>query len=219
MYHYINDKIFLKEMRRECSDVINRLVQNINKSNHLKVKMQLVGSGGRNLVTQNGDEPIDLDYNLHIVKILDENYNEKMIKEYIRDEFNKILELKKWGTCNDSKSVLTTKKKRVSKNNKTLVSIDLAITCTLNNKVQRLIHEKTGDTNTDRWYWNEVPNSNKINKKAKCIKKRGHWLDLRAKYLEKKNKYLKEQDYNHPSIVCYIEAINEIYDKLPKSGD
>ena len=213
MYHYINDKKFLKEMRRECSDVINRLVQNINNSDRLKVKMQLVGSGGRNLVTQNGDEPIDLDYNLHIVKIIDENYNEKMIKEYIRDEFNKILELKKWGTCNDSKSVLTTKKKRVSKNNKTLVSIDLAITYTLNNKVQRLIHKKTGDTNTDRWYWNEVPNSNKINKKAKCIKKKGLWLYLRTKYFEKKNKYLKEQDYNHPSIVCYIEAINEIYDK------
>lgn len=56
-------------MRREYSDIVNRLVQNINKDNYLKVEMQMVGSGGRNLETHNSNQPVDLDYNINILHI------------------------------------------------------------------------------------------------------------------------------------------------------
>ena len=54
MYHYIEDKKFLGEMRRECSDIINRLVQHINSEDVMEVEAHLVGSGAKHLETQNG---------------------------------------------------------------------------------------------------------------------------------------------------------------------
>ena len=69
MYDWIKDKEFLSKMRRECSDVVNRLVQSINNDDYLKVEMQMVGSGAKNLETQNANKPVDLDYNISIIDI------------------------------------------------------------------------------------------------------------------------------------------------------
>ena len=66
MYHYIEDKVFLKDMKYLCSNIINQLVQLINNDSVMEVEAHLVGSGARNLITQNYNEPIDLDYNLLI---------------------------------------------------------------------------------------------------------------------------------------------------------
>ena len=66
MYHYVEDKEFLGRMKRLCSDIVNQLVQKINRDGKLKVRADLVGSGAKNLITQNANNPIDLDYNLEI---------------------------------------------------------------------------------------------------------------------------------------------------------
>ena len=34
----------------------------------------------------------------------------------------------------------------------------------------RLIHKKTGYTNSDRYFWNQVPNSSKVSEKAVKLK-------------------------------------------------
>lgn len=88
MIHFIEDKKILGMMRREYSDIVNRLVQNINKDNYLKVEMQMVGSGGRNLETQNSNQPVDLDYNINILHINGDINDCKKIKEYVRKQFN-----------------------------------------------------------------------------------------------------------------------------------
>ena len=42
-----------------------------------------------------------------------------------------------------------------------------------------------------------------------------HWMKVRKAYLEKKNMYLSRQELNnHSSYNCYIEAINEVYNKV-----
>lgn len=87
MIHFIEDKKFLGMMRKECSDIVNRLVQNINKDNYLKVEMQMVGSGGRNLETQNSNQPVDLDYNINILHI---NGNIITIPHYLTFVLGKI---------------------------------------------------------------------------------------------------------------------------------
>lgn len=43
MYHWIEDKDFLKRMKTECSDVVNRLIQSINNDDYLQVDMHMVG--------------------------------------------------------------------------------------------------------------------------------------------------------------------------------
>lgn len=82
MYQYVTDKDFLKRLRRTCGDIVNQLVQRINRDPEMTVSAYLVGSGGRNLVTQNEKGQIDLDDNLCIEQ--SKIRNECEMKEYIR---------------------------------------------------------------------------------------------------------------------------------------
>lgn len=91
MYHWIEDKGFLKRMRTECSDVVNRLVQSINNEGYLQVNMHMVGSGAKNLETQNANEPIDLDYNINILNIDGDITDCLKIKEYIHGKLDGVL--------------------------------------------------------------------------------------------------------------------------------
>lgn len=64
MFHYVTNQEFLSAMKEDCSDLINQLVQRINNEGYMEVRAELVGSGMRGLITQNAQDPIDLDYNL-----------------------------------------------------------------------------------------------------------------------------------------------------------
>lgn len=214
MYNYVDDKKFIKKLRTNCSGIVNELVMLINSENYLKVEMQMVGSGAKNLITQNADKPIDLDYNLNILDIdgdIDEGTD---IKEYIRKCFNIILSKHDLDDCKDSTSVLTTGKIHFNSGKQIEFSIDVAIVCGTKEKWFRLIHEKTGYVDRDRWFWNEAPHSNGLEKKIVKIKKAGKWLEVREVYLDKKNLYLKRNDQSHPSFICYIEAVNEVFQQL-----
>lgn len=214
MYHYIEDKEFLKRMKSRCSDIINQLVQSINNDSVMTVETQLVGSGAKNLITQNANEPIDLDYNLCVVKVFDINFNDgRAIKEHIRKHFNAVLNNNGWNDCQDSTSALSTELRHFTKGNKTEFNIDLAIVRESNLGWERLIHYKTGFVFDDQWYWNEAPNSRDLVDKVCDIKDENLWQEVRDIYLDKKNMYLCRGDHNHPSFIVYIETINEIYNK------
>lgn len=45
------------------------------------------------------------------------------------------------------------------------------------------------------------------------LKKHNGWAEVRERYLKIKKRYLTRQDHDPPSFVCYIEAVNEIYQK------
>ena len=214
MYHYIQDKEFLKRLKGTCSDIVNQLVQSINKDSVMTVKACLVGSGAKNLITQNENEPIDLDYNLCIVSTKSISILDcREIKEYVRKQFNKVLCSNGWDDCEDSTSALTTKERVFKKGNKTAFSIDLAITCKYHNNWQRLIHQKTGFVNRDGYYWNEVQDSGRLEEKVRALKSEDLWGEVRDTYLDKKNFYLRRNDYTHPSFIVYVEAVNQIYNK------
>lgn len=213
MYHFINDKEYLKKLRSTCGNLINQLVQAINNDDVMTVEAHLVGSGARNLITQNANEPVDLDYNLVILEFNDIN-NAQRIKEYVRKMFNIILNNNGWNDCSDSTSCLTTEKINFRQGNKTKFSIDLAIvTEEADGSWYRLIHEKNGYFNLDRWFWNKGPNSEQLNDKVEWLKSNGHWNEVRDAYLYKKNMYLSRRDYNRTSFNCYIEVVNEVYNK------
>ena len=215
MYHYIEDKVFLKDMKYLCSNIINQLVQLINNDSVMEVEAHLVGSGARNLITQNSNEPIDLDYNLYIADFGDfSSSNEREIKEYVRKQFNIILKRNGWSDCMDSTSVLTTEKRHFTKGNHTEFSIDLAIVFNNRDGWHRLIHDKTGFAALDRYCWNIVPNSRDLFDKVTDIKDEHLWNEVIDVYLEKKNMYLRRQDYNHPSFNVYVETVNQVFNKF-----
>lgn len=214
MYHHIEDKEFLKRMKSRCSDIINQLVQSINNDSVMTVEAHLVGSGAKNLITQNANEPIDLDYNLCVVKVFDINFNDgRAIKEHIRKHFNAVLNNNGWNDCQDSTSALSTELRHFTKGNKTEFKIDLAIVCEGDYSWELLIHNKTGIVAFDQWYWNKTLNSRGLVDKVYDIKDENLWQEVRELYLDKKNMYLRRGDHNHPSFIVYIETINEIYSK------
>ena len=63
----------------------------------------------------------------------------------------------------------------------------------------------------DEYYWNIAPHSRKLKEKADYIRKHGKWELVRSQYLDLKNLYLTRNDHNHPSFICYIEAVNNVY--------
>ena len=107
--------------------------------------------------------------------------------------------------------MLTTETRQFSKGNQTEFSIDLGIVRCVDGQWQRLIHQKTGIADWDRYIWNEARNSRGLEERVCALKERGLWLKVRSVYLKKKNFYLKQNDTDHPSFIVYIEAVNEVY--------
>ena len=211
MFDYVKDKDFLSRMRRLCGEIMQDFCHYLKEDYDIGATFYLVGSGARKLIVQNASLPIDLDYNLEIVKC--EDYDDCWaIKECTRKSFNRALKEHGWNDCDDSTSSLTTEKRYFVNGNNTEFSMDVCIVRRdVKEHLYRLIHEKTGWTRYDRYYWNEAPHSAKIQERAEYIKKNGRWQLVRTQYLNIKNKYLQRNDHNHPSFICYIEAVNNVY--------
>lgn len=211
MFDYVKDKEFLSRIRNLCGEVVQDCCHYLKEDYDIGAIFYLVGSGARNLIVQNASLPIDLDYNLEIVRCKDHE-NCKIIKECVRKSFNKALKRHGWEDCEDSTSSLTTKKQHLSQGNTTEFSVDVCIVRRdTAGHFYRLIHEKTGITCRDKYYWNEAPHSAGIQEKAKYIKEKGRWQLVRTQYLNIKNRCLRQNDSDHPSFICYIEAVNNVY--------
>ena len=227
MYHYLDDREFEHRMRRLAGKIMQSLCHRLKVEYDIGANFKLVGSGGSNLILQNADEPVDLDYNLEILKC-DDIHDGRQLKEDIRKAFNEVLNEHRFGDCQDSTSCLASPRIYFTRGNKTEFSIDVCITKRDEaDYYHRLIHEKTGSIAYDRYYWNIVPDSERIREKAGYIKKHGKWAQLREEYLKIKNEYLSRSGHTvwlgnmyvkHPSFVCYIEAVNNVYNQIMQSG-
>lgn len=211
MFDYVKDKEFLSRMRNLCGEIMQEFCHYLKEDYDIGAVFYLVGSGARNLIVQNASLPIDLDYNLEIVRC--EDFEDcGTIKECARKSFNKVLQEYGLGNCKDSTSSLTTRKIHFIKGNSTEFSMDVCIVYRdTKEHLYRLKHKKTGFTYQDEYYWNEAPHSAGIQEKANYIKKRGKWELVRKQYLDIKNRYLRQNDHDHPSFICYIEAVNNVY--------
>ena len=214
MYDYLKDKKFLHRIRALSGEIMQTFCHILKKEYDIGANFYLVGSGARNLILQNASEAIDLDYNLEIVRCKNfEDYH--TIKDNAKEAFNKALHSYGWGDCQDSTSSLTTEKMHFTQGNSTEFSIDVCIVKTdENGNILRLIHYKTGVTAFDRYDWIKAPNSQNIRNKAEYIKANGKWELVRNQYMDIKNRYLHYNDHNHPSFICYIEAVNNVYNEI-----
>ncbi len=211
MYHYLDDKEFLHKMRSLSGEIMQLVCHYLKEDYDIGSNFYLVGSGARNLILQNEDNPVDLDYNLEIIRC--EDFEDcRFLKESARKTFNKVLREYRLDDCDDSTSSLTSKLIQFNSGNKTEFSIDICITVRDDkDNYYRLIHDKTGWTQNDRYFWNIAPHSKDLKKKAEHIKKYGKWELVREQYLRIKNRYLSANDHDHPSFVCYAEAVNNVY--------
>lgn len=216
MYHYVENKELISNAKALAVFLLKELVINLREVG-INSEFFLIGSGARNMITQNEEEPIDLDYNLNIISCDDIN-DCRYIKETVRKEFNKVLRKYKFSDCDYSSSSLTTK--RFVNNNDELITFTMdvgIVTKDRDGSLYRLILKKGNNSYHHEYYWNKGPSTLKINKKVKSIKEvPGYWSKVRERYLDIKNMYLVRNDHYHPSFVCYIQAVNEVYNKMKK---
>ena len=214
MYKYFEDKKFLNQANRKCADIVNRLVQKLRKKGY-PAWFFVIGSRNRNMVTQNEQGDIDFDYNV----VLDNVWvsagllrgNPETIKKDVMRLLNEVLAEIGEPDCKDSTSSLYVKPMKLQ-GNKTRFSLDIGIvTFDTYGNMHRLIHDKKG-INWGRAFWNQVRDFKDIEKKEEALKPK-YWHEVRKAYLDKKNRYLTANDNNHPSYVCYIEAVNDVYNK------
>ena len=210
MYEYVSDREFLSRIRREAGEILQDLCHNLKVDHDIGARFFMVGSGARRLITRNGNQPVDLDYNLEIVRC--EDFDDcRYLKESVRKSFDKVLRAHGWLSCQDSTAVLTAKRLSGHFDTRNQYAIDVCIVMQDDGHYHRLIHQKTGISYLDTYYWNIAPHSRDLKKKADYIRKRGKWELVRDQYLRLKNRYLTQNDYNHPSFICYTEAVNNVY--------
>lgn len=211
MYEYVSDREFLSRIRTEAGEILQDLCHNLKVDHDIGARFFMVGSGKRRLITRNANQPVDLDYNLEIVRC--EDFEDcRYLKECVRKSFDKVLRAHGWCTCQDSTAVLTAKHPYRDFNPRNQYAIDVCIVMQdEDGRYHRLIHKKTGWVCKDEYYWNIAPHSRKLKEKADYIRKHGKWELVRDQYLRLKNLYLTQNDHDHPSFVCYIEAVNNVY--------
>lgn len=186
----------------------------LRKEDDIVTQFVLVGSGARNLVTRNGRGAYDLDYNLQIVRMPERYWNDLGgLKEKVRQALNRVAPRTGFSDGKDSTSVLTALL-HFTDTPDLQFHFDVGLLAQNENGTWcRLIHNKNirGFGPSGQYTWCEIPRSGDVREKAKIIKNKGQWQQVRKKYVELKNLYLKRNDQDHPSFVCYVEAVNEIY--------
>lgn len=212
MYDFFTDKEFIRRAKPVCREIMLDL-QDLVRDEGFTCQFFGVGSAARNMYTRDGDGPIDFDYNLNIISCPDWE-DGRSIKETARKCFNRAMREHDLADVQDSTSSLTTELIHFQDDPGMEFSIDVAIvTRDEDGNWYRLIHEKTGYAHLDRYYWNKVRDSKGLEDRVDWLKKHNGWTEVRERYLRIKNRYLTRQDHDHPSFVCYIEAVNEIYQK------
>ena len=154
MYHYLDDKEFVSKMRNLCGEIMQDLCHILKEDYDIGATFYLDGSGARNLIMQNNNESVDLDYNLEIIRC--EDFEDcRYIKECVRKSFNKALKVNDLDDCNDSTVPLTTELIYFTEGNDTEFRMDVCITARYeDDNYYRLVHEKTGFALYDRYFWN-----------------------------------------------------------------
>lgn len=107
MYEYVNDAT-IQPYRKYCTAILTELRDALNNEREIKTEFYLVGSGAKNLVTRNGNGSFDLDYNLSILSMPNQYWNDlKQLKDIVRNTLNHIVDDTLFSDGQDSKSVIT----------------------------------------------------------------------------------------------------------------
>lgn len=208
MYNYVTEEQII-HYKSLFQSILDRLREKLKKDSEIEVRILLVGSGANNMVTRNGKGGFDLDYNLVLSSIPPEYVGApQALKALVIKELDTLVP-SGFSHGKDSTSAITyllhsPDKKRVE------FKVDVALILAGKNGYSRLVR----DRNTKRYIWNLIRKSGDLKPKLNAIKAAGCLNRLADIYQQKKNMYLSRQDHDHPSFVVYLEAVNELYQKL-----
>lgn len=211
MYQFV-DRARYNSYRLVCEEVLQKVYCRMKKRYKLTADIYPVGSGKYRLVTQDGNGPFDLDYNVEFHKLPPELQRDP---HKLKDEFRLLFDevgRKYFLPGKDSKSSIKflSRKDNDAGRNRFSVDIGLIRHHDVGLPNSRLIHDKAKGT----FSWEESISQGKVRTKIQAIRAAGKWQTLREKYLDRKNLYLSRQDENHPSYVVLTEVVNEYYPEV-----
>ena len=203
MYQFVAEAE-VKPYRSYCSKLLTQLRDRLYDEG-INSQFVLVGSGGRNMVTRDGNGPFDLDYNLNILDAEEEYWeNPNLLKNTVKKLYNQIFPCYSFSFAKNSTSVITAilylPEGRQFSFDLAIITEDedghyLRLQCDKGNLLQNYI-------------WNQVPDSRDLKKKVDFILAKKKWSLVRERYL-----FFKNQRTQH-SFGCYAQAVNEVYMKL-----
>ena len=85
--HYVKNST-VKPYRSFSADKMNQVKQMLKAEYNLDSDFYLVGSGAKNLVTQNEKEPFDLDWNLEVYNLNEPTKNAEWLKNTVMNFLN-----------------------------------------------------------------------------------------------------------------------------------
>lgn len=206
MYKEPRNKILVKRARRGCTEIVKGVERILREEYGIPCQVGLVGSGKRKMILFNGkDRHIDFDYNMLVYCGF--NYNPFELRNTVRVVFNRVMAEYGLGNVYDSTSSLTTKMIYFTDEPEIQFHMDLAIVTVENEHFHRLKYDKR----SNHVIWNTAVNMKKFKEKEAAVY---HSCpnQVLGKYIKKKNLHINDEE-NHPSFNCYIEAINELYNK------
>ena len=211
MYEYVKNKEILKYIFELSTNLTNELKIKVNNDKYIRINIEIVGN--KNLTMRDSNNPIDVDFNIVVYPFLDEDIDPKKLKDYLINEFNLILDKHNLNECKDQIStiqVLINKDKSYPPFN-----LNLCIVALVLDEPNRLIHRYKKKIDRHLYAFNKLTSFDEVNKKVELLKEAELFDELRETYKDKRNLYLKRNDLeNHPAIVCYIEAVNELFANL-----
>ncbi len=208
MYNYVAEKQ-VDHYKTLFQSILDKLHEKLKKQYNIHIRIVLAGSGANNMVMQNGKGGFDLDYNL-ILDSIPSGYavEPQKLKSLVRNQLDGLVP-SGFSHGKDSTSAITLLLHSPDKK-KVVFSVDVALILAGKSGYSRLVR----DRNTGRYIWNLIRRSGDLKPMLSAIKAAGRLDDLADIYRQKKNRYLSLQDNDHPSFVVYIEAVNELYQKL-----
>lgn len=210
MYRYIT-KAKVRPYRMRCAALLIPLRKRI-AAQYGPCTITLIGSGVAHLVTKNGNDPFDLDYNLILSGDKNMFPDPQKLKDFVRLTLDRLCP-SDFKSGQDSTSTLTY---QILNSNGTGVafSFDLSILVKTPSGYYRLIFDKSHF----QYIWNKQRNTEDLENHVLWIHKYRHWNELRELYLQKKNENLKAGK-SLSSFAIYIESVNEIYQKFVNKGE
>ena len=213
MYEYVTKKEY-RPVREELEKIIKRTQIYMREKFDTTFQFQLIGSGGRHLITRviNGNGGYDFDYNL-IVREPEEgySYNAKVLKMQFMEALKYALKGTKYSNPQDSTSAITIKV--VDKaNSKIEHSCDFAIIYYDEDEVRNGYYCLKNLKAQKRYDFEFRNLSRNIDEKlSEILEYQDGWNAIRDEYLKLKN---HNQDCNKHSFSLYLEAVNNIYNQL-----
>ncbi|HQM01769.1 MAG TPA: hypothetical protein PLH98_14640 [Ruminococcus flavefaciens] len=206
-YSYVSKKVY-KPFKNEFDAILHEMQTIMRKEHKVTMEIRLIGSGANNCVTKDDSTGFwDLDYNIIIQNLPDKfAKSPNKLKEIIRLTIDEVKESGKYlkgYSISFGKNSTVPITYKVTKNNKLIMGVDIALIRYDKQRSLRLVFDKPAN----QYIGNELSSKLPTDQDILLIRKSGMKSELRKCYLQKKN---DKRNIKLPSYILFTQAVNEV---------